>query len=388
MAREFEVGFTIEWWCKPLVGKSEKTTLRVGVPMTVHDDPSELFAHADASSWTHFCPPGYEVAEYDVQYGYGQTEATTGASQANCRRVHAHKVKPKAGSKNKPKKSAEVVDMENYAWTLAKARDAKATLNAAGIDTVYDLAKTDLANLTSVVGIKGGKTLRASAVSAVSSSSIVDPNWIFDEYYLIDPSWFVNPRIRGTKSAHNKIDAAQSKLIKLQKSGIVTVRQLADASPTAVAKLIAVPESDATGLIDAAKLKTVHQGNGRALKIKPDWVLHPVWLVDPGLLPSVRVVRSQPTVKPAGPTVTVTSPPNYGKLPPSTTQPPGAKPSPHGRKIPKIEVNPANARKIPGGSSGRKTAGGSKKNKSGRGSKGTPEGRREGRGSRGESSDR
>lgn len=400
LAGQNQVNLLIEWWCKPLVGKSDKISVNAPILMTVHNNPSDLHAHSHASAWTHFCPPGYEVKEHGVQYGYGQTEITSGSFQRECRKVNPLNVKPKAGSKNKPKKTPEVVDMEMYAWTLAKARDTKATLNAAGIDTVYDLAKTDLANITSLVGIKGGKAVRASALRAIGKSSIVDPNWIFDEYFLIDPSWFVNPRIRGTKGAHKKIDAAQSKLIKLQKSGIFTVRQLADASPTAVASLLSAPKSEATAIIDAAKIKALHQGNGRALKIKADWVLHPMWLVDPGLLPSVNVVRSQAALKAAGPTVTVKPRPDFGKVPPSTTPPPGAKVTPGGRKVPKAQVNQSNKPKAPGSRRGKRgrdrrptpkaargSRGTSSGGKKGRGSRGTSSGDKEGRGSRGSSSD-
>ncbi len=317
--------YTIEWWCKPLVGKSEKYTIKTTLRMVVELDPKTLPAKSSPSTYLHLCPPGYEESSSSLAHGAGSTSYESSWYHGECRKVDPHLIP-------NPKKKAKhptMVDVEAYEWSLKKARAAADNLNAAGIYTVHDLAKTSLSNVTSVLGIPKGKSVHAAAKKAVASKSIVDPNWTFDGYFLLDPSFIVDPRIRGTKSSTNKINAAQTKLLALQSAGIITLQDLVDAKASAVATLMSVPTSKAQELIDTAKKLSVHQGNARVMKVQPDWVIHPAWLVDQALLPSVRIRRSQkkPPSAPSTPAPTAAA---SAELPPTVTAPASAKVSPIG----------------------------------------------------------
>lgn len=373
--------YTIQAWCSPLVGTSDKGTISSSIAFDIDRNPKEMRAHATTSKWLHMCPPGYEVAA-GQEPGTGSMTTETAWSWANCRKVAPKKIaKPK-----KAPKHPDTVDAEQYAWTLAKARAAVDVFHAAGIYTIYDLAKTKRSNLTSVLGIPGGKSVQAAALSAIGSSSIVDPNWMFDEYFLVDPRWLVDPRLRGTAGAITKLGAAQTKLVALQKAGIVTISDLAGASSDAVASLTGLSKAAAKTLVDDAKTKAVHQGNGRAMKINGDWVIHPAWLVDTALLPSVRVKRSQ-APNATGPSVSVHTPPDLDKAPPTVPASPSAKVDRSNADVPPIEINPSGGRSKKGdrGKRGRRGSDGAGSNRpprAGRGGRGRG-GRGRGEGSAG-----
>jgi hypothetical protein len=297
----------VEWWCSPLVGTSTKRTMSLTSEVRVETNPPELPAKTSISQYLHVCPEGYEVSD-NAEYGYGEQSDYSPWAHEECRRPIPTKVKPKSLPPKPKPKTAEETAVEKYHQTLAQADAALAVFRSAGIVTIHDAANTPLANLTSVLGIAQGKSVQAAAKKQVAANSVLDPNWRFDRHFLIDPTWFVDPRIRGTASAHNKIGTAQKKLVKLQKGGIVTLHHLASAKVSRVSKLAGIGKPEAQALVDAARKQTdANYSKPWAMAISRDWVIHPVWVIHPGYLPSVDIVRHKPV--PASDAAATTAPP-------------------------------------------------------------------------------
>jgi len=302
----------LEVKCSPAVGKDYYSSRRVlPVDVDLRYDSGILWAKGVASQWAHACPDGYEIDDAS-KHGYGDQAKHSHAPNEACRRVNPAKVTPA-----KPKSKNELA-IERYMNERAQADLALAALRGAGIDTIYELAHTNKANLNAVLGLDKARAVRTAATNQLAAGSLLDPNWRFNEYFLVDPTWFVDPRIRGTKTAQNKLAKGQADLAKLQGKGIVTLDQLAAASTADVAKLVSGGLPRAKALITAAKKKVTYQGRAWEMAVRSDWVIHPAWVINPGYLPSAEVIRSQPKKPPTTPQVSVHTPSGPATMPPST----------------------------------------------------------------------
>lgn len=399
----FGISIVVKRWCSPLVGKDTVRTVVHRRTLHVQFQPEEVWSRSRPSEFMHACPGGYELID-GSEYGYGQQSGYSRWNYEDCRRIDQAKVEPPKEPPPPAPKSAEQIAVEKYHLAIAQAGQAQSVFHKAGIQTIYDLAHTPLANLTSVLGVQQGKKVRKAAIERSGASGILDPNWRFDVHFLVDPTWFVDPRLRGTAGAQKKIGKGQKELSKLQKAGIVTLHQLAKADPAFVGSKTGGGAARGEALVAAAKKKTRYaSAMPWEMAVQRDWVIHPAWMVDPGYLPSAKVVRNQKVPAPTstGVTVTVTTPKNPGIVPPSHNVDPKAKPDrsratqklPGSTKIDPLGLNPSRARK-PRRSVGRGRVvstgrqGGKKKKKKGagrrgagnRGGGGIPESRRGGQG--------
>ncbi len=297
-------------WCSPYVGKDTHWMQSKSILLDIECTPETLETQPTPTTWTHMCPAGYESMSSEP-YGYAPSSTVTSSAHGYCRRVDKSKVGPPPG------KDPDEVALEQYETRLAIARGQLDVFHAAGLRTIYEFAKAHPDKLTSVLGIARGKAVAAAATNALSSQSLVDPNWLVDEYFLIRPKWFVDPRLRGTKNATMKIDAAQEQLVELQKRKIVTLGNLADADPAKVATWAGVPVHKANGWVAAAKTQATYANKPSDLAVHRDWVIHPAWLVDTGLLPSARIIRSRKLMPPSQPIVTVTQGADLASMPPA-----------------------------------------------------------------------
>lgn len=321
---------TLSAVCTPFIGDPRTRTMSAKAPVTAVCDPPTIQTRVAPGMWTHMCPAGYEFADASPT-GYGVSSAESPSKDETCRRAFPGEIGPPPGEDRSP----DDIALEAYEQKLADARTKLSVFNQAGIYTIFDLARTSRNNLTSVLGIEHGDRVGKAAQQSIGASRMIDPNWLFDEYFLINPTWFVDPRVRGTASATARIAKAQKQLLGLQKRDILTLDDLARARPRKVARAAAVSRTQAGGWITQAKALTAFSGDASALSIHNEWIIHPAWLVDPGLLPSVRVIRNAKEA-PGKPTVTAHTPADL------TTSPPTILPSRPNERIGK----PAPAAKI------------------------------------------
>jgi hypothetical protein len=326
---------TLRAACDPLVGKPDPHKILLNIQTHVRCEPDKLPAAIDLSPVEHECPAGYEIDDASPHGEGVQSAMLSTPFPAQCRKVDPSKV-VKTSPAKPPKKSAEQVAEAKFQQTLELGRDAQAVFNLAGYVTIHELANAPLAHLTSVLGIAGGKKVSAAAKKAVASASVVDPNWIFDEYFLIRPTWFLDPRLRMTSTSLAKLKTAQDQLSKLQKAGIVTLYQLSQSSPSTVAAKLGATPAAATALIGEAKAASAYNGNAADMAIQRDWVIHPAWMVDPGLLPSAKVVRRQEQQL-AGKSTTAPSAATASKIPTADTHPVDPSKAMPDRKLPGVD---------------------------------------------------